>query len=57
MVTTVAALMTDDALRSRIQNFNQGTQPAMTWEQVVRQHLAAYRTQHALSRQYLASAT
>jgi glycosyltransferase involved in cell wall biosynthesis len=57
MVTTVAALMTDDALRSRIQNFNQGTQPAMTWEQVVTQHLAAYRTQHALSRQYLASAT
>jgi glycosyltransferase involved in cell wall biosynthesis len=57
MVTTVAALLSDDALRSRIQNFNQGTQPAMTWERVVTQHLAAYRTQHALSRQYLASAT
>jgi glycosyltransferase involved in cell wall biosynthesis len=55
MVTTVAALLTDDALRSRIQNFNQGTDPAMTWEHVLEQHLAAYRTQHALSARNLAS--
>jgi glycosyltransferase involved in cell wall biosynthesis len=56
MVTTVAALLTDDALRTRIQTFNRGTEPAMTWERVIPQHVAAYRAQHALSRQYLASA-
>lgn len=55
MVRTVAALLTDDALRSRIQDFNRGTEPAMTWEHVLAQHLAAYRAQHALSTQYLAS--
>lgn len=56
MVRTVAGLLTDDALRSRIQAFNQDTEPAMTWERVLGQHLAAYRAQHALSAQYLASA-
>jgi glycosyltransferase involved in cell wall biosynthesis len=55
MVATVAHLMVDDAVRSRIQNFNADTAPAMTWEHVVAQHLSAYRTQHALSAQYLTS--
>ncbi len=57
MVATVADLLMDDAVRSRIQNFNADTAPAMTWEHVVTQHLSAYRTQHALSAQYLTSAS
>ncbi|TDO58853.1 glycosyltransferase involved in cell wall biosynthesis [Kribbella sp. VKM Ac-2571] len=57
MVATVANLLIDDALRYRIQRFNADTAPAMTWQHVVRQHLAVYRTQHALSGQYLTSAS
>jgi glycosyltransferase involved in cell wall biosynthesis len=56
MATTVAALLTDGEKLSRIQEFNQCTEPAMTWTQVITQHLAAYAAQDALSRQYLASA-
>ena len=55
MAATVANLLIDEALRSRIQGFNAGTAPAMTWEHVVARHVAAYRTQHALSARYLTS--
>jgi len=56
MATTVAALLTDRATLARIQEFNQHTDPVMTWQYVVARHLAAYRTQHALSARSLASA-
>ena len=56
MAKTVAALLTDDALLARIQEFNQQTDPVMTWQHVVARHLTAYRTQVALSAPSLASA-
>lgn len=57
MASTVAGLLTDRALLSRIQAFNQATDPAMTWKAVVDQHLALYLTQHALSPHFVASAS
>ncbi|MEU4191817.1 glycosyltransferase family 4 protein [Kribbella sp. NPDC026611] len=47
MATTVAALLADPATMSRLQRHNRTTEPEMTWERVVRQHLAMYRTQYA----------
>lgn len=57
MAKRVAALLTDAVELSRIQQHNRGTDPAMTWEHVIAQHLAAYRTQHALRAPSLASAS
>ncbi|MGW6278542.1 glycosyltransferase family 4 protein [Kribbella sp. NPDC055071] len=57
MAATVVALLTDGTTLARLQAFNQATDPVMTWDHVIRQHLAAYRTQHALSAQSLASAS
>jgi glycosyltransferase involved in cell wall biosynthesis len=55
MATTVAELLTGQAVLSRMQDSNQATDPAMTWKHVVDQHLAAYLAQHALSARFLAS--
>ena len=57
MATTVAALLADPNELSRIQQHNRTTDPLMTWDRVVAQHLAAYRTQHALRAPFLASAS
>ncbi|MFI5693750.1 glycosyltransferase family 4 protein [Kribbella sp. NPDC051586] len=55
MAATAAVLLDDRAELSRIQAFNRHTDPAMTWKNVVAQHLAAYSTRRVLTRQDLAS--
>jgi hypothetical protein len=55
MATTTAALLTEPVLLSRIQEHNHHTDPVMTWDNVVARHVAAYRTQLALSTPCLAS--
>jgi glycosyltransferase involved in cell wall biosynthesis len=57
MAQAVAALLTSPALLSRLQDHNYTTDPGMTWEHVVAQHVAAYRTQVSLSALPLASAS
>ncbi|TDD22631.1 glycosyltransferase family 1 protein [Kribbella turkmenica] len=56
MAATTAALLTDRELLARMQVHNRSTDPVMTWDDVVVRHLAAYRTQRALSGLSLASA-
>ncbi|TCC50669.1 hypothetical protein E0H75_10765 [Kribbella capetownensis] len=49
MAATTAALLVDPVALSRMQQHNEQTDPVMTWSHVTDQHLAVYRTQHALS--------
>jgi glycosyltransferase involved in cell wall biosynthesis len=49
MAETTAALLTDFARLMRIQQHNRDTDPAMTWDHVIPQHLTAYQTQVSLS--------
>ncbi|TDO51761.1 glycosyltransferase involved in cell wall biosynthesis [Kribbella sp. VKM Ac-2527] len=58
MAIATAGLLTNPSLLRRIQNHNLRTDPVMTWDVVVDQHLRAYqgiRTQPALSTDVLAS--
>ncbi|MGW7684071.1 glycosyltransferase family 4 protein [Kribbella sp. NPDC054772] len=57
MARTVAALLSDTAVLNRMQQHNRFTDPVMTWERVVAQHVAAYTAQRALREGSLASAT
>lgn len=49
MAEAAAALLTDTAVLSRIQEHNQHTDPVMTWNKVVTEHLTAYQTARASS--------
>lgn len=58
MATATTELLTDRSMLRRIQDHNRLTDPVMTWDAVVDQHLCAYdavRTQPALSTGLLAS--
>jgi glycosyltransferase involved in cell wall biosynthesis len=57
MADTTAMLLTDPGLLARISEHNLRTDPAMVWDRVVADHLAAYQAQRALSTTDLASAS
>ncbi|MEU4293462.1 glycosyltransferase family 4 protein [Kribbella sp. NPDC026596] len=57
MAETTAALLSDPVLRTRIQRHNHDTDPAMTWDHVIPQHLTTYQTQVSLSALTLTSAS
>jgi glycosyltransferase involved in cell wall biosynthesis len=59
MAAVTAWLLTSPELLRGMQNHNRSTEPAMTWQLVVEQHLAVYQqvlTQPALSDNFIASA-
>jgi glycosyltransferase involved in cell wall biosynthesis len=59
MARVTAGLLTDPALLRQLQDHNQATEPPMTWDAVVGQHLTVYRSilpQPASSTDYLRSA-
>ncbi|GAA1585652.1 glycosyltransferase family 1 protein [Kribbella hippodromi] len=55
MARTVAALLSNSTVLDRMQAHNQNTDPVMTWDRVITQHVAAYTAQLALSERSLAS--
>jgi hypothetical protein len=57
MAEITAALLTDSPLLRRLQQHNRATDPAMTWDHVIPQHLTTYRTQVSLSALTLTSAS
>jgi glycosyltransferase involved in cell wall biosynthesis len=59
MAAVTAWLLTSPELLRGMQNHNRSTEPAMTWQLVIEQHLAVYQqvlTQPALSDNFIASA-
>ena len=56
MAQATAELLADAELLSRIQAHDRHTDPAMTWERVVAEHLDAYQAQVSLRALSLTSA-